>query len=128
MIRMDWNCTQGRWKVNRATNFKVIAVKDHMQNSKVLTVGYTVRKPEVIVEAETEETTVDQGDNGRLMSRRSYSDTESGPSYTDVVLKNATYGVVVASEEGTIPDNVQLESGSGENHRYFRADGKTDAQ
>ena len=44
----------------------MIAVKDHMQNSKVLTVGYTVREPEVIVEAETEETTVDQGDNGRL--------------------------------------------------------------
>ena len=98
----------GPLEINRATNFKVIAVKDHMQNSKVLTVGYTVREPEVIVEAETEETTVDQGDNGRLMSRRSYSDTESGPSYTDVVLKNATYGVVVASEEGTIPDNVQL--------------------
>ena len=98
----------GPLEINRATNFKVIAVKDHMQNSKVLTVGYTVRKPEVIVEAETEEATVDQGDNGRLMSRRSYSDTESGPSYTDVVLKNATYGVVVASEEGTIPDNVQL--------------------
>lgn len=98
----------GPLEINRATNFKVIAVKDHMQNSKVLTVGYTVREPEVIVEAETEETTVDQGDNGRLMSRRSYSDTESGPSYTDVVLRNATYGVVVASEEGTIPDNVQL--------------------
>ena len=98
----------GPLEINRATNFKVIAVKDHMQNSKVLTVGYTVREPEVIMEAETEEATVDQGDNGRLMSRRSYSDTESGPSYTDVVLKNATYGVVVASEEGTIPDNVQL--------------------
>ena len=98
----------GPLEINRATNFKVVAVKDHMQNSKVLTVGYTVREPEVIVEAETEETTVDQGDNGRLMSRRSYSDTESGPSYTDVVLKNATYGVVVASEEGTIQDNAQL--------------------
>lgn len=98
----------GPLEINRATNFKVVAVKDHMQNSKVLTVGYTVREPEVIVEAETEETTVDQGDNGRLMSRRSYSDTESGPSYTDVVLKNATYGVVVASEEGIIQDNAQL--------------------
>ncbi len=98
----------GPLEINRATNFKVIAVKDHMQDSKVLTVGYTVREPEVIVEPETEETMIDQGDNGRLMSRRSYSDTQSGPSYTDVVLRNATYGVVVASEEGTIPDNVQL--------------------
>jgi hypothetical protein len=94
--------------IERATNFKVIAVKDHMQNSKVLTVGYTVREPEIVeVEEEEEEQTVVSG-SSRLQSRHSYSDTESGPSYSAVVLRSAAYRAVVSAPEDVLPDNVQL--------------------
>ena len=94
--------------VNKPTNFKVIAVKEKMKDSKILTVGYTVREPIVI---ETTEETVQQNQetqSNRLQSRRSFSDAGTGPSYTDVVLRNAGYGAVVAAEEGTLPEEVQL--------------------
>ncbi len=94
--------------INQATNFKVIAVKDKMQDSNVLKVGYTVKEP-VVIEAVTEEEAQNLGNQGnRLQSRRSFSDTESGPSYKDVVLRNASYGAIVAAEEGVLPDQVQL--------------------
>ena len=94
--------------INQATNFKVIAVKDKMQDSNILKVGYTVKEP-VVIETVEEEGTQNYGNqSNRLQSRRSFSDTESGPSYKDVVLRNATHGAIVAAEEGTLPDQVQL--------------------
>lgn len=94
--------------INQATNFKVIAVKDKMQNSTVLKVGYTVKEP-VVIEAVEEESAQNMGNqSNRLQSRRNFSDTESGPSYTDVVLRNASYGAIVAAEEGVLPEQVQL--------------------
>lgn len=94
--------------VDRATTFKVIAVKDRMQNSKVVTVAYTVREPIIEEVVEEEESQITSNNTDRLQSRRSFSDAETGPSYTDVVLKNATYGAVVSADEGVLPDNVQL--------------------
>lgn len=94
--------------INQATNFKVIAVKDKMQDSNVLKVGYTVKEPVVIEAVDEEEVLRVDNQSNRLQSRRSFSDTESGPSYKDVVLRNASYGAIVAAEEGTIPDQVQL--------------------
>ena len=96
----------GPVEVNKAVTFKVVAVKDMMQDSRVITVGYTVREPIVQVQEETELPV--QESSGRLQSRRSYSDSESGPSYTDVVLRNATYGAVVSAETGVLPEDVQL--------------------
>lgn len=94
--------------INQATNFKVIAVKDKMQDSNVLKVGYTVKEP-VVIEAMEEEEVQNLGNqSNRLQSRRSFSDTESGPSYKDVILRNASYGAIVAAEEGVLPDQVQL--------------------
>ena len=94
--------------INQATNFKVIAVKDKMQDSNILKVGYTVKEP-VVIEAIEEEGTQNYGNqSNRLQSRRSFSDTESGPSYKDVILRNASYGAIVAAEEGVLPDQVQL--------------------
>ena len=57
--------------------------------------GYTVREPEIIQNTDETDTEQELTETGRLKSRRSFSDTQSGPSYTDVVLKNAVYGVVV---------------------------------
>ncbi len=94
--------------INKATSFKVIAIKDKMQDSKILNVGYTVKEPVVITPVE-EETQQNYGNqSNRLQSRRSFSDTESGPSYTDVVLRNASYGAIIAADEGVLPDTVQL--------------------
>ena len=95
--------------VSRATTFKVIAVMDHMQDSRILTVGYTVREPEAVLEEEPEETQVITETSGRLQSRRSFSDTESGPSFSGIVLRNAVYGAVVSAEEEVLPENVQLQ-------------------
>lgn len=98
----------GSITVTKATNFKVIAVKEHMRNSKVLSVGYTVREP-IIAETATESINqIAENESGRLQSRRSFSNTESGPNYTDIVLRNATYGVVVSGEEGSINEEVML--------------------
>ncbi|MDO4261632.1 MAG: chitobiase/beta-hexosaminidase C-terminal domain-containing protein [Eubacteriales bacterium] len=98
----------GPVRVDKAVTFKVIAVKDHMQDSRVLTVGYTVREPEIAAVPEEEESQLQDSGGGRLQSRRSFSDSASGPTYSDVVLKNASYGVVVSSNEGVLPDDVQL--------------------
>ena len=95
--------------VSRATTFKVIAVMDHMQDSRILTVGYTVREPEAVLEEEPEETQVITETSERLQSRRSFSDTESGPSFSGIVLRNAVYGAVVSAEEEVLPENVQLQ-------------------
>ena len=79
-----------------------------MQDSKVLTVGYTVKEP-VVIEAAEEEIVQNTGNqSNRLQSRRSFSDADSGPSYTDVILRNASYGAIVAADEGVLPDTVQL--------------------
>lgn len=94
--------------VDKATTFKVIAVKDRMQDSKVVTVAYTVREPIIEELIEEEESQVISNNTDRLQSRRSFSDIETGPSYSDVVLKNATYGAVVSADEGILPDDVQL--------------------
>lgn len=95
--------------VSRATTFKVIAVMDHMQDSRILTVGYTVREPEAVLEEEPEETQVITETSGRLQSRRSFSNAGAGPSFSGVVLRNAVYGAVVSAEEGVLPENVQLQ-------------------
>lgn len=96
----------GPIEVNKATTFKIIAVKNRMQDSAVVTAGYTVREPAPVVEQETE--VVFQEGGNRLMSRRSYSDTEAGPSYDGTVLRNAAYGAVISAEEGVLPTDVQL--------------------
>ena len=98
----------GPIEVTRATNFKVIAVKKHMSDSRILSVGYTVREPVVIETSAEEEEQITENGSGRLQSRRSFSDTESGPSYTDIVLRNAIYGVVVSGEEGSLREDAVL--------------------
>ena len=98
----------GPIRVEKAVTFKVIAVKKQMADSKVLTAGYTVREPVVIEEAVEEETIQDSNGTGRLQSRRNFSNAETGPSFTDVVLKNAVYGVVISANEDVLPENVQL--------------------
>lgn len=98
----------GPIQMDRAATFKVIAVKEHMQDSKVVTVGFTVREPVVEEVAEEEEEQYTLNSTGRLQSRDSFEGIESGPAFTDVVLKNATFGAVVSADEGVLPDNVQL--------------------
>lgn len=95
--------------VNKATNFKVIAVKDKMRDSRVLSVGYTVREPEAPKVESAEETQLVTSASGRLQSRRNFADTQSGPSFTDVVLRNAVFGAVISAEEGSLPENAQLQ-------------------
>lgn len=94
--------------VEKAVTFKVIAVKNHMADSKILTAGYTVREPVAAEETEEEELIQDTAGTGRLQSRRNFSNAQSGPSFTDVVLKNAVYGVVISSDESVLPENTQL--------------------
>ncbi len=94
--------------IEKATTFKIIAVKEQMQNSKVVTVGYTVKEAIVEEVVEEEETVTGISQTDRLQSRRSFSGENTGPSFSDVVLKNASYGAIVSAEEGTLPDQVEL--------------------
>lgn len=98
----------GPVKVEKAVTFKVIAVKNHMADSKILTAGYTVREPIVMEETVEEDAVQDNSGTGRLQSRRNFSNAETGPGFTDVVLKNAVYGVVISANEDVLPENVQL--------------------
>lgn len=67
-----------------------------------------MREPVVVEETVEEETVQDNSGTGRLQSRRNFSNAQTGPSFTDVVLKNAVYGVVISANENVLPANVQL--------------------
>lgn len=105
--------------VSKAITLKVIATKSGMRESGVLTVGYTVREPVVEEDRGGNSQAAMDSDSGRLMSRRTFSGENQGPSFHDIVLKNSTYGVIVASEFDVIPDETKLNvertnaSGSG---------------
>jgi hypothetical protein len=95
-------------KVDAAITLKIIAAAPGMRESDVLTVGYTVREP-----VHTEEKAVTKPDqvpnlSNRLMSRKQFTGAGSGPTYQDIVIKNATYGVVVSSDFDVIPGTSKL--------------------
>lgn len=102
------NTYTGPIKVSRVLTFKVMAVKAGMRESKVLTVGYTVREP-VVEEEGTDDVQIQvENESGRLMSRRTFSGENQGPSLHDIVLKNPTYGVMVGTTFDVIPDDSKL--------------------
>ncbi|MGN0342463.1 MAG: chitobiase/beta-hexosaminidase C-terminal domain-containing protein [Roseburia sp.] len=104
------NVYTGPITISRPVTLKAIAVKSGMQASNVLTVGYTVKEAVVVEEEETVEEEEKQWDNesGRLQSRRTFEESDTGPSFTDILLKNSAYGVVLASDFEVIPEDVQL--------------------
>lgn len=100
----------GPIQVNRAMTLKAVAVKSGMSDSKILNVGYTVKEPVVEEEGAVlseEEISIDNFD-GRLKSRSTFEGASKGPSYEDIILKNATYGILVSSNFDVIPENTEL--------------------
>jgi len=94
--------------VTRPATIKAIAVKDDLHNSAVNSATYTVRVP--VDENPTEDMASAQigTSTDRLASRRTYSDSESGPTYTDVMLTNTEYGALVDSDKGVLDSGASL--------------------
>jgi len=99
----------GAIRITEPVHIKAIAVKDRMTDSAVTYATFTVKEvqPEIIPEEETEERK--ELDGSRLMSRRSYMDSGSGPSYSDFVLKSALTGVIVSAPEGVLPLDLEIQ-------------------
>lgn len=99
----------GAIALNKAVNIKAIAVKDRMSDSEVTSAIYTVREPVIQEDEEAGEEEKSAQTDGRLVSRRSYMDSSSGPTYSDFVLKSAATGAVVSAGEDAIPAETVLE-------------------
>lgn len=102
------NVYTGPIMIDKAITIKAVATKSGMQNSPVLTVGYTVRPPIVKEEKKQPSNVVVENNSGRLISRRTYSGENTGPSFRDILLKNPAYGVLLASKFDIIPDESNL--------------------
>ena len=87
---------------------KLIAVKDNMQASDVVTARYTVREPVVVTAEEKGDSGYVQDTSGRLISRRTYAGTDEGPSHSDFIIRNINYGAVLSADGGVIDDNAKL--------------------
>ena len=94
--------------VNKAMTIKLIAVKDNMQASDVVTARYTVREPVVVTAEEKGGSGYVQDTSGRLISRRTYAGTDEGPSHSDFIIRNINYGAVLSADGGVIDDNAKL--------------------
>ena len=94
--------------VNKAMTIKLIAVKDNMQASDVVTARYTVREPVVVTAEEKGDSGYVQDTSGRLISRRTYAGTDEGPSHSDFIIRNINYGAVLSADGGVIDDNAKL--------------------
>ena len=94
--------------VNKAMTIKLVAVKDNMQASDIVTARYTVREPVVMVAEETDSGGYVQDTSGRLVSWRTYAGTDEGPSHSDFVIRNINYGAVLSADGGVIDDNAKL--------------------
>lgn len=99
----------GMIQITKPMQIKAIAVKDKMTESAVSGALFTVKEPEPVMEQDEEEADIKGSKGERLMTRRSYMGTASGPSYTDHVLKNAMTGVVISAQEGTMPIDVLID-------------------
>lgn len=102
--------------VNRAVSIKAVAVKKGMQNSEILSVGYTVREPVSVEDTEqlAETENAAENESGRLVSRRTFSGETEGSSFSDIILKNASYGVMISSDFDVIPDDCELKVVKGQ--------------
>lgn len=102
------NVYTGPITVNKAMTIKLIATKENMQSSDIVTARYTVREPVEVISAEETGNSFVQDTSGRLVSRHTYSGADSGPSYSDLVLRNINYGAVLSANAGVVQDGAQL--------------------
>ncbi|MDD6657405.1 MAG: chitobiase/beta-hexosaminidase C-terminal domain-containing protein [Lachnospiraceae bacterium] len=94
--------------VNKAMTIKLIATKENMQASDIVTARFTVREPVEVVVEEEKTTNYVQDTSGRLVSRRTFAGADSGPSHSDFVIRNINYGAVLSADSGVVADNAQL--------------------
>ena len=97
----------GAITLTKPVNIKAVAVKDKMAVSEVVSMIYTVKEPEPVAVEEGEEEALARSSGGRLMSRRSYMNSSSGPTYSDFVLKGAM-GVLVSADKDMIPAEAEI--------------------
>lgn len=94
--------------VTRPATIKAVAVKTNLHNSPVNSATYTVTVPVDETPAEDMASAQIGSSTGRLASRRTYSDSETGPTYDGIVLTNTKYGALVDSEKGVLDSGATL--------------------
>ncbi|MBR2948358.1 MAG: chitobiase/beta-hexosaminidase C-terminal domain-containing protein [Lachnospiraceae bacterium] len=99
----------GAVSITKPVHIKAIAVKDKMTSSEVVSATFTVKEKETEILKEDSEGKRAASDGNRLMSRRSFMDSDSGPTYTDFVLKHPMTGIILSAKEGLIPVEAQIE-------------------
>lgn len=93
--------------VRRAVTIKMIAVASGLDPSVSNTVTYTVVEPEILVEEEPAQTDGITSTD-RLESRRTYSEQDEGPTYSDIVLVESITQTVLSAQAGTITNGYEL--------------------
>jgi hypothetical protein len=92
----------------RPVTIKAIAVKKGLHDSVVNSATYTVTEPEPITEETGDQELPKVTQTDRLTSRRTYSDSTIGPSFTDVIITNPEYNAVLASEKEIVEPDAKL--------------------
>lgn len=93
----------------RPVTIKAIAVMEGLDDSVVNSASYTVTEP-VPVEEETDNASqVQTTQTDRLESRRTYAKSGQGNTYTDVVITEPQYNVVLSCTDGIVPQDAQLD-------------------
>lgn len=99
----------GAISITRPVHIKAIAVKDKMTSSEVVSATFTVKEIEPVIEETADENQRNTSGSDRLMSRRSYMDTDSGPAFEDFVLKHPMTGIILSAKENVLPVDAQIE-------------------
>lgn len=94
--------------ITRAVTIKAIAVSDKLNDSIVQSATYTVKNPEPQPTAEPDADQPQTTVTDRLTSRRTYTSTDDGPSYSDVVLRESAGNTVLSADKGIVPDGALL--------------------
>lgn len=92
--------------ISRNVTLKMIAVKDGNQPSTVNIATYTVNEPVVIEKEDPTKLTGNQ--SNKLASRRNFSESLTGPSFSDILLTEKQFDTIVSSPFNIIPKNTLL--------------------
>lgn len=94
--------------IMRPVTIKAIAAKKGLHDSVVNSATYTVIEPKPPAEETDSQSLPKVTQTDRLTSRRTYSESALGPTYTDVVITNPEYNAVVASEKDVVEPDAKL--------------------
>jgi hypothetical protein len=94
--------------ISRPVTIKMFAVKRGLHTSVVNTVTYTVQEPVPEAEEAEEEEADFQINPDKLFLFDQFLGADSGPLFSDIVLRDPATQIVLSTNTGIVPDGVQL--------------------